>query len=107
SLGASGFRRTKENKDLCDEIVKLARNIKAKAVVFAADGSFKHGKAGRAALKSFITSLPENMPTPVFDLAAWKPTDIAAVCAKTNAVPAYDPLPNTAPADFDFTYIRL
>jgi uncharacterized protein YecE (DUF72 family) len=107
SLAASGFRRTNENKELCDEVIKLARNLKAKAVVFAGDESFKHGKASRAALKSFITSLPENMPTPVFDLTAWKPGDIASVCAKTIAVAAYDPLKSAEPPPTSFTYIRL
>ncbi len=107
SVSDSGFRRTKENKATCEAVAALAKKLKAKAVVFNADENFKHGKANRSALRSFLGFLPSDMPTVVFDLDAWKPSDIAAACGDRPAVAAYDPLLEDPPPKSDFVYIRL
>jgi len=107
SVSESGFRRTKENKATCDAVAKLAADLKAKAVVFAADETFKHGKANRSALRSFLGFLPEKMPPVVFDLDAWKPVDIVAACGDRSAIAAYDPLTDEPPPEAPMIYIRL
>jgi uncharacterized protein YecE (DUF72 family) len=106
SVSESGFRRTKENKATCEAVAKLAKSLKAKAVVFAADEKFKHGKANRAALRAFLGFIPE-MPPIVFDLDAWKPADIVAACGDRPAVAAYDPLTDEPPPKAKMVYIRL
>ena len=107
SIGESGFRRTNENKATCEAIAKLACDLKARAVVFTADESFKHGKANRTALRAFLGFLPDNMPPVVFDLPAWKPADIAATCHDRPAIAAYDPLTDNTPPKTSMMYIRL
>lgn len=107
SVGESGFRRTKENKATCDAIVKLARDLKAKAVVFSADKQFKHGKANRTALRAFLGFLPPKTPPVVFDLPSWKPCDVVAACGDRPAIAAYDPLRHEPPAPAPIAYIRL
>lgn len=107
SVSDSGFRRTKENKVACEGIAELANELEAKAVVFAADKSFKHGKAARAALRAFLGFLPNDMPPVVFDLEAWKPSDIVGACGDRDAIAAYDPLHQDPPPAADLTYIRL
>ncbi|MDH3622337.1 MAG: DUF72 domain-containing protein [Myxococcales bacterium] len=107
SVSESGFRRTKENKATCDEVAKLASDLKAKAVVFSADEKFKHGKANRAALRAFLGFLPSKMPPVVFDLEAWKPSDIVAACGDRPAIAAYDPLTDDPPPPSNMVYIRL
>lgn len=107
SVSESGFRRTKENKATCEEVAKLAQDLKAKAVVFSADEKFKHGKANRAALRAFLGFLPAKMPPIVFDLEAWKPSDIVAACGDRPAIAAYDPLKDAPPPPSKMVYIRL
>ncbi len=106
SVSESGFRRTKENKATCEAVAKLASDLKAKAVIFAADEKFKHGKANRAALRAFLGFLPD-MPPIVLDLDAWKPADIAAACGDRPAIAAYDPLTDDPPPKASQVYIRL
>ena len=106
-IAASGFRRTKENKALCESLLGLAKTLDAKAVVFAADESFKHGKAARTAVRSFLGFLPDEMPPAVLDLPAWKPTDIAATLGDRPGAAAYDPLLQDPPPPADLTYMRL
>jgi uncharacterized protein YecE (DUF72 family) len=107
SVSDSGFRRTKENKATCEDVLALAKKLKAKAVVFHADENFKHGKANRAALRAFLGFVPAEMPPIVFDLEAWKPSDIAAACGDRPAIAAYDPLVDDPPPKSKMTYIRL
>jgi uncharacterized protein YecE (DUF72 family) len=108
SVSESGFRRTKENKATCEEVAQLAKDLGARAVVFSADETFKHGKANRTALRAFLGFLPDDMPTVVFDLPAWKPSDVVAACGDRPAVAAYDPLHHEAPPQrCDMVYIRL
>ncbi|MGB5522238.1 MAG: DUF72 domain-containing protein [Polyangiales bacterium] len=107
SVSESGFRRTKENKATCEDVVALASDLKAKAVIFHADEAFKHGKANRAALRAFLGFLPSNMPPIVFDLEAWKPSDIAAACGDRPAIAAYDPLTDDPPPESKIVYLRL
>ena len=106
SVSESGFRRTKENKATCEAVAKLAASLKAKAVIFAADEKFKHGKANRAALRAFLGFIPK-MPPVVFDLDAWKPSDIVAACGDRPAIAAYDPLTDDPPPKAEMVYIRL
>jgi uncharacterized protein YecE (DUF72 family) len=107
SVSESKFRRTKENKATCDAVARLAKDLKAKAVVFSADESFKHGKANRAALRSFLGFLSPMMPPIVFDLDAWKPADVIAACGDRPAIAAYDPLNDEPPPKAPMIYIRL
>jgi uncharacterized protein YecE (DUF72 family) len=107
SVSDSGFRRTKENKATCEAVAELASDLNAKAVIFSADENFKHGKANRAALRAFLGFLPPKMPPIVFDLDAWKPSDIVAACGDRPAVAAYDPLTDDPPPQAKMTYIRL
>jgi len=107
SVSDSGFRRTKENKATLEAVADLARDLKAKAVVFRADGAFKHGKANRAAIRAFLGFLPSGMPPIVFDLEAWKPSDIVAACGDRPAIAAYDPLNDDPPPPSKMIYIRL
>lgn len=107
SVSESGFRRTNENKAECEAITKLANQLKAQAVVFAADETFKHGKAARSALRAFLGFLPDDIPPVVFDLPAWKPSDVVAACGDRPAVAAYDPLQQDPPPPAEMTYIRL
>ncbi len=107
SVSESGFRRTKENKATCEAVAELAVDLKAKAVVFSADEKFKHGKANRTALRSFLGSLPASMPLAVLDFDAWKPVDIASAIGDRNAIAAYDPLTEDPPPKTDTVYIRL
>ncbi|MGB5695182.1 MAG: DUF72 domain-containing protein [Polyangiales bacterium] len=107
SVSDSGFRRTKENKATVEAVADLARDLKAKAVVFRADGTFKHGKANRAAIRAFLGFLPSGLPPIVFDLEAWKPSDIVAACGDRPAIAAYDPLNDDPPPPSKMIYIRL
>ena len=106
-ISASGFRRTKENKAMLEDVTELAKTIGAKAVIFAADETFKHGKATRTAIRSFLGFVPEGMPPVVLDLPAWKPADVAAACGDRPAIAAYDPLLQQAPPATHGTYMRL
>jgi uncharacterized protein YecE (DUF72 family) len=99
SVADSGFRRTKENKATCEAVAALAKDLKAKAVVFHADEKFKHGKANRTALRAFLGFVPSDLPPLVLDFDAWKPSDIAAACG--------DPLTDDPPPKSKMTYIRL
>ncbi len=107
SVSDSGFRRTNENKATCEAVAKLAKSLKAKAVVFRADEKFKHGKANRAALRAFLGFVPADMPPIVLDLEAWKPSDIVAACGDRPAIAAYDPLNDEPPPASNMVYIRL
>jgi uncharacterized protein YecE (DUF72 family) len=107
SVSDSGFRRTNENKATCEAVAKLAKALKAKAVVFRADEKFKHGKANRAALRAFLGFVPPDMPPIVLDLEAWKPVDIVAACGDRPAIAAYDPLNDEPPPAAQMIYIRL
>ena len=103
--GAGTVRRwIRESPD--DFLFKLAASLKAKAVIFAADEKFKHGKANRAALRAFLGFIPK-MPPVVFDLDAWKPSDIVAACGDRPAIAAYDPLTDDPPPKAEMVYIRL
>ncbi len=107
SVSDSGFRRTKENKATCEAVAELAKDLNAKAVVFSADEKFKHGKANRAVLRAFLGFLPSSLPPIVFDLDAWKPSDIVTACGDRPAVAAYDPLTDDPPPRSKMTYLRL
>jgi len=107
SVSDSGFRRTNENKATCEAVAKLAKGLKAKAVVFRADEKFKHGKANRTALRAFLGFVPTDLPPIVLDLESWKPTDIVAACGDRRAIAAYDPLNDDPPPPANMTYIRL
>ena len=106
-ISISGFRRTKENKALCEQVTELANSLEAKAIVFAADEDFKHGKAARTAIRSFLGFVPDDMPPIVLDLPAWKPSDIAAACTDRGAIAAYDPLLQEPPPEASRVYLRL
>ena len=47
------------------------------------------------------------MPPVVFDLEAWKPSDIIVACGDRPAIAAYDPLNDEPPPEAPMIYIRL
>ena len=108
AISESGFRKTKENAALIEEFAKFAETLKAHAVVFRADDTFKATKATKTAIKAFVGWLPDDLPQVVIDLPAWKPKDVQAACGKKPVVVAYDPLLEQAPpAVVDFAYMRM
>jgi len=108
AIAESGFRKTKENKALIDEFAEFAETLKAHAVVFQGDKTFKPTKATKTAIKAFVGWLPSDLPQVVIDLPAWKPKDVRAACGKKPIVVAYDPLLEQPPTPVvDFAYMRM
>jgi len=104
-IGASGFRRTKENKAHLEAIGAFAQQLGARAVVLQAPDETSPAKT---ALRSFRKFLPEGFPTAVFDVPAWDATELAAAVADVDAVAAYDPLARPEPpAPNGLVYARL
>lgn len=106
-IGASGFRRTNDNKAHLETIGGFAATLGARAVVFQAPEDFKPTKAAKTALRSFRNLLDDGFPTAVFDLPAWDPRAVADAVSDTDATAAYDPLQDDVPSDDGLLYARL
>jgi len=106
-LGESGLKKTKENKAIVEQFAEFAEKLGAIAVVFEAPEDFTPSKGAKAAVKSFLSWLPDGLPRPVLDLPGWKPADVASAAGKKPVSVAYDPLLDEPPPESDFLYLRL
>lgn len=104
AFAEAGFQSDKELAKLADELVVLAKQLEAAAVVFSAPEELKFSKANKATLQAFVKSLPKKMPRVVFDLPSWKTDQILGL---GEVVAAYDPLRQPAPAADELVYLRL
>ena len=106
-IAASGFRRTKENRQLLEAIAEVAQQLDAHAVVFSAPDSLRPSRGLRALLKTFVGTLPDGFPACVLDLPGFKPSQIKSALGDRSAVIAYDPLSESAHSDGRIAYLRL
>jgi uncharacterized protein YecE (DUF72 family) len=106
-FGAQGFGRSAEIKALAKEVAELGIALSARALVFAADESFKNTKPNRSALKTFVDALPPKTPQVVLDLRGFKTAQIADLGSKRAVLPAYDPFVDDPPRAGSLAYIRL
>lgn len=95
SVAASGFKLDDDLRDLLKRFGAVAKKLNSKAVVFATNEKFKHSKANRAVLRTFLESLPKGLPPVVLDLP-WQPEQTQDV-AEDLAIAAYDPLKESPP----------
>lgn len=102
-----GFGKTAGLKALAKELAELGATLSARAVVFCADESLKPTRQTRAALKSFVDSLPAKMPPVVLDLRGFKTTQIEDLGTKRPVLPAYDPFLDEPPKPGPLAYMRL
>lgn len=109
-ITANGFKKSAEGEKLTKEIGTLCRNMKAKAILFAAPTEFPMTRPRKSAVKAFVKALPARYPKVVIDLPEWNPADVMAVCEeRKGTVAAYDPLAHEGlkPPKGEMAYIRL
>lgn len=106
-VGESGFKKTKEIREALDPVIDLAGELGATAIVFNGPKKFRPNKNTKAKVKAFLSVLPKDGPTPVFDLPSWTSAHLLEAAGRRPVVAAYDPLHDDTPEDGPFTYIRL
>ena len=106
-IGASGFAVDRENLDSLEAVATFARLIKARALVFAEEGSFGPNRTNRARLRKFFQALPEGLAQPVLDLPHWTYDQIESVLGDSETIIAYDPLKTEPLANDKLAYLRL
>lgn len=105
-IATSGFAKSRENREHLEAIAGFASKLSARAIVFAAPGTFAPTKANKAAVKAFVAGLPKGFPAAVLDFPAW-PTAAIAQVTGSNAVAAFDPLADTPPKKGAIAYLTL
>lgn len=110
AFAESDFKKSKENGELANAFSDFAAATKSRAVVFRAPDDYKPHKTTKAALKAFVSWLPESLPRVVLDLPAWSTEEIESIVskrAKRQIYAAYNPLEDGVPSTSDFAYARL
>ncbi len=107
---ASDYEFKAKAKDVpgLTEVVNIAKQVKAKALVFYAP-DLKPGRPAKTAIRAFVESLPPKTPTPVFDLPEFSTTELDATLKDTGAIGARNPLDGGAVSGkkLDLVYYRL
>lgn len=108
-ITANGFKKAPDGEKFIKEVGTLCRNMKAKAILFAAPAEFPLSRPRKSAVKAFIKGLPARYPKVVIDLPEWAPEDVQALCEeRKNTYAAYDPITHdVAPREDDLAYLRL
>lgn len=107
TIAESGFRRTKDNKRILEQVGDLVTTLSAHAAVFVAADDYGPDRKHKAAVKSFVGAVPATVPHVVLDLPAWTPAAVAKTASQTRAVVAYNPLLDEPPPPSGLAYLRL
>jgi uncharacterized protein YecE (DUF72 family) len=106
SLAASGFAKSRENKEVLEGLGEFATALGARAIVLRGPEDFKPGKATQSTLYAFLGQAPKKLPTLVVDLPGWTAAQIEGA-ARGRAIAARDPLRDEPMPDGDLVYFRL
>ncbi|HEX2677728.1 MAG TPA: hypothetical protein VHM19_13845, partial [Polyangiales bacterium] len=94
-------------KRAIDEVASFAKDLSARAVVFAASEAFVPTRDNRAVLKKLVTHLERKLPNAVLDLPGWPMKELDALLDKSKLTIAFDPLGEEPAKLGKLAYLRL
>ncbi len=106
-IAGAGFALGEESQRSIEEVASFAKQMKSRAVVFAADEGWGPTRENRKLLRAFVEYLQGKVKSPVLDLPGWPQKDVEAAVKKLAVTLAFDPL-GESPAELGaFAYLRL
>jgi uncharacterized protein YecE (DUF72 family) len=106
-IGAAAFALDPGVEQAVAAIGAFAKQLKAKAVVFAASEEFKPSRKTRTILRDFAKYVVEHVSAPVLDLPGWPRKEIASAVANPAVHVAFDPLVDQPAGREALAYLRL
>jgi uncharacterized protein YecE (DUF72 family) len=106
-IAGEGFALSPENKQARDEVTAFAKQLKSRAIVFAASADFGPTRENRTRLRAFATHVQRVARHAVLDLPGWPLKEAEATLKKLPVGLAFDPLTEEPADSGDLLYARL
>jgi uncharacterized protein YecE (DUF72 family) len=106
-IAAAAFAIDPGVEQAVDAIGAFAKQLKAKAVVFAASDEFKPSRKTRSAVRDFAKHAAKHVSVPVLDLPGWSRKEITSAVADAAVHIAFDPLVDKPAGADALAYVRL
>jgi uncharacterized protein YecE (DUF72 family) len=106
-IAAAGFVLEPAIEQAIDEVARFAKQLKSRAVVFAASEQFTASRKTKPVLRAFAEHIAKHVSGPVLDLPGWSRKEIASAIGDAEVNVAFDPLAERADASSKLSYMRL
>ena len=107
TIASAGFTLDPGTKQTVSAVAGFAKQLKARAVIFAANDELTPTKSHRAQLRAFAEHVSKLIKTPVIDLPGWPKRELNATFKDLNVCLAFDPLLDEPVAKAPFAYARM
>lgn len=105
-IAGANFSLDPETKQAVSAVASFAKELKSRAVVFAATEAFEPSRVNRTRLAAFAEHVERKIKHPVFDLPSWTRKEALSALKGRAVHVAFDPL-NDAPDRGEFAYARM
>lgn len=106
-IAAASFALDPGIEQAVSAVAGFAKQLKSKAVVFAASEDFTPSRKTRTLVRDFAEHVAEHVTAPVLDLPGWSRKEVVSAIASLPVHAAFDPLVDK-PAGLDaLAYLRL
>jgi uncharacterized protein YecE (DUF72 family) len=106
-IAAAAFALDGGTRQAVDAVAGFGKQLKSRAIVFAAAEEFVATKKHKKALREFAEHVSEHVSAPVLDLPGWSRKDIEAALGELPLPIAFDPLQEQPSNLGAFAYLRL
>ena len=106
-IAVSGFALDAGARQAVDAVAGFAKQLKSRAVVFAAGEDFGANRKTKPQLSEFAAYIAEHVKNPVLDLPGWKRRDLESAIGSAEVHLAFDPLLEELEGLDRLAYLRL
>jgi uncharacterized protein YecE (DUF72 family) len=106
-IGAASFTLDAGTLQAIDAVAAFGKQLKSRALVFAASETFTPSRKTRTQLRAFAQHIATQVSTPVFDLPAWSRKELESALGSLEAPIAFDPLAEQPDDACQLAYLRL
>jgi uncharacterized protein YecE (DUF72 family) len=106
-IAAASFALDAGTRQSIDAVAGFAKQLKSRAVIFAASEEFSATRKHKKALREFAEHVSEHVSGPVLDLPGWSRKDLEASLGALAVPIAFDPLQEQPSKLGAFAYLRL
>jgi uncharacterized protein YecE (DUF72 family) len=106
-IAAASFVLDTGTKQAVQAVAGFAKQLKSRAVVFAASDTFAASRKSRMQLRAFAEYVAEHVTAPVLDLPGWSRKELDAALGSLQVPVAFDPLIEQPEGAEALAYLRL
>ena len=106
-IAAASFVLDAGTRQAVDAVAGFAKQLKSRAVVFAAAESFVANRKSRQQLRAFAEYVRQHVSEPVLDLPGWSRKELESALGSMDVALAFDPLLEQPERIDGLAYLRL